>query len=108
MYSKDKLTNGILHDILISDGELKETIITYVGNKLNPENEEVTVAMVIEILAAEFPEVVLALAEENYIRGYTQGVEDAEAAVKNPKWDRDLAGAGRDPIYSGRVDPGDK
>jgi len=76
MHSKDKLTNGILHDILISDGELKETIITYVGNKLNPENDEVTVAMVIGVLAEEFPEIVLALAEENYIRGYTQGVED--------------------------------
>jgi hypothetical protein len=86
MNSKDELESGTLHDILVSNGELKETIITYVGNKLNPKNDEVTVGMVVEVLASEFPEIVLALAEENYIRGYAQGVEDATAAANNPNW----------------------
>lgn len=94
MHSKDELTNGTLHDILISDGELKETIITYVGNKLNPENDEITVAMVIEVLAGEFPEIVLALAEENYIRGYTQGVEDAASEKGNRRGTPTSPGAG--------------
>ena len=94
MHSKDELTNGTLHDILISDGELKETIITYVGNKLNPENDEITVAMVIEVLAGEFPEIVLALAEENYIRGYTQGVEDAAFEKTNRRGTPTSPGAG--------------
>ena len=34
--------------------------------------------MVIEVLADEFPEVVLALAEENFIRGYQQGANDMD------------------------------
>ena len=55
---------------------LKEYIVDYVGEKLSPENEEVTVEMVINVLANDFPEIVLALAEENFIRGYKQGLED--------------------------------
>lgn len=76
MLTKEEIKNGILNQIVVSDGELKEMIISYAGNKIQPENDEVTVEMVIEILAGEFPEIVLALAEENYIRGYTQGIED--------------------------------
>lgn len=72
----DELENGILNQVVSSDGELKTLIIDYVGNKLQPENDEVTVSMIIDVLANEFPETVLALAEENYIRGYTQGIED--------------------------------
>ena len=55
---------------------LKDYIVDYVGNLLNPENDQVTIEMIISILADELPEVVLALAEENYIRGYEQGLED--------------------------------
>ena len=32
--------------------------------------------MVVEVLAKEFPEIVLLMAEENWIRGYEQGLED--------------------------------
>lgn len=65
-------------NILKVDGQLKDIIVEYVGEKLQPENDEITLEMVIEILAAEFPEVVLALAEENFLRGYSQGIEDLE------------------------------
>ena len=58
--------------------ELKNLIIDYVGNKVEPENNDVTLSMVIEVLADEFPEVVLALAEENFIRGYQQGANDMD------------------------------
>ena len=51
---------------------LKEYMIDYVGNKHNPENDDVTVDMVVETLAEEFPEFLLMVAEENYIRGYEQ------------------------------------
>jgi len=34
--------------------------------------------MVIDILAIEFPEVVLAIATENFLRGYEKGLNDAE------------------------------
>jgi len=65
-------------NILRTEGRLKEKIIEYVGAKLQPENEEVTIEMVIDVLASEFPEVVLVLAEENFLRGSSQGIEDLE------------------------------
>jgi len=34
--------------------------------------------MVIDVLADDFPSVVFALAEENYLRGYEQGLGDAQ------------------------------
>ena len=59
-----------------SDSELKNFLVEYVGNKL--DNEEVTVHMISEVLAAEFPEFVFAFAEENFLRGYQLGLDDAE------------------------------
>jgi len=55
---------------------LKEYIVEYVGEKLNPEDSGVTVEMIINVLADDFPEVVFALAEENFMRGYKQGLDD--------------------------------
>jgi len=72
----DELKDGILGHVVAVDGELKESIVSYIGNKLNPVNDEVTIEMVIDVLASEFPEIVLAIAEENYLRGYSQGIED--------------------------------
>ena len=60
------------------DSELKTYIVNYVGSKLQPENEEVTVKMVVETLAEEFPEFILALAEENWVRGYEQALLDVD------------------------------
>jgi len=58
------------------DTKLKEIIVQYVGSKINPKEEKVTVENIVDIFADEFPEFVLALAEENWIRGYNQGVAD--------------------------------
>lgn len=55
---------------------LKDLLINYVGNKLNPQNDEVTIEMIVTVLAAEAPDVLLHLAEENWFRGYEQGVQD--------------------------------
>jgi len=60
-------------------GPLKEMIVSYVGEKLNPDNDEVTVPMITDVIADEFPELALSLAEENWLRGYEQGVKDVEA-----------------------------
>ena len=64
---------------------LKEYIVDYVGNKLetgivDPPEEDcgITVEMIIQVLTEDFPEIVLALAEENFIRGYEQGLSDKE------------------------------
>ena len=64
------------------DSELKTYIVNYVGSKLQPENEEVTVKMVVETLAEEFPEFILALAEENWVRGYEQALSDVDTGKR--------------------------
>ena len=88
MTTKEEIRNGILNKLVISDGGLKDLVVDYVGTKLNPENEEVTLEMVIDILADEFPEVVLAIAEENFLRGYSVGLDDASASdVRETKID---------------------
>ena len=61
------------------DSVVKTFIVNYVGSQLLPEDGRITVEMIVEVLAKEFPELVLVLAEENFIRGYTQGLEDAGA-----------------------------
>lgn len=58
--------------------EMKQWLINYVGEKIQPENDEVNVEMIIQVMAKEFPEFLLTLAEENFIRGYQQGLADTE------------------------------
>ena len=61
---------------LIPDTEMKEWLINHVGKKENPENGEVNVEMIIKVMAEEFPEFLLPIAEENFIRGYQQAMMD--------------------------------
>ena len=68
-------TNPLLTMTVKGDSELKKYLVEYVGEKL--DNENVTVNMIAEILAAEFPEFVFAFAEENFLRGYQLGLDDA-------------------------------
>ena len=68
-----------------AENELKEYLVNYVGEKIKPDTDEVTVAMVIEVMSDEFPEVVLALAEENFIRGYEQAFKDIETTTESFK-----------------------
>jgi hypothetical protein len=58
---------------------LKDYIVDYVGDKLKPQHGDVTVNMIVDVLADEFPELALSLAEENWVRGYEQGLEDVKA-----------------------------
>ncbi len=68
-------TNPMLSMTVNKDSELKSYLVEYVGTKL--DNEEVTVNMVAEVLATDFPEFVFAFAEENFLRGYQLGLDDA-------------------------------
>ena len=61
-----------------TDTIMKNWLVDYVGNQHDPENEEVTVEMIVETMATEFPEFLMAVAEENWIRGYHQALEDVE------------------------------
>jgi|TARA_A100001518_G_C1195972_1_gene40444 hypothetical protein len=48
--------NSYLKKVVQMDGKLKYEIVKYVGQKLQPENDEVTLEMVISIIAEEFPD----------------------------------------------------
>jgi hypothetical protein len=74
--------NPVLSEILKSENDLKGMLIQYVGKKINPEDRNITVEMVIDVMAAEFPEFLLAIAEENFIRGYQQALDDVEIGKK--------------------------
>lgn len=61
-----------------TENELKRWLVNYVGEKLQPENDEVNVEMIIQVISEEFPEFLLPLVEENFIRGYQQAMKDLE------------------------------
>jgi hypothetical protein len=60
---------------------LKELIVNYIGDRLEAE-ETVTVDMAVQVFAAEFPEFLMAIAEENFLRGYEQALIDVESTKK--------------------------
>ena len=72
--------NPLLAMPVIKDSALKKYLVEYVGRKMN--QEEVTVNMIAEILAVEFPDFIYAIAEENYLRGYQVGLDDADRLFK--------------------------
>ena len=74
--------NPELEEAVEELNELKEFVIQYAGAKLQPEKNEVTVGMIVEVFAKDFPEFLMAVAEENWIRGYHQGLADIEEGEK--------------------------
>ena len=57
---------------------LKKWLVEYVGGILKPADGNVTVEMIVHAMGVEFPEFLLAVAEENWMRGYAQALHDAE------------------------------
>jgi uncharacterized iron-regulated protein len=74
--------NPILDQVVENENELKKMLVNYVGEKQTPEGDGVTVEMIVDQLAEEFPEFVLAVAEENFVRGYQQALSDVEVGRK--------------------------
>lgn len=76
-------TNPELTSPVNVNSQLKEMIVSYVGdaNNLN-EGDGVNVAMIVEQMAKDFPEFLLAVAEENWIRGYHQALTDVSEGEK--------------------------
>ena len=72
------LENKDLKKVVNKENKLKEWLVDYVGDSTQPEDGNVTVEMIIETLAKDFPEFILAVAEENFIRGYEQALNDVE------------------------------
>tara|TARA_R100000315_G_C5198012_1_gene116098 strand:- start:448 stop:753 length:306 start_codon:yes stop_codon:yes gene_type:complete len=67
-----------LKEVVDTTTELKKWLVNYVGEKHDPANGEVTVEMIVETIAIEFPEFLMAIAEENWVRGYHQALSDVE------------------------------
>jgi len=82
MKTEKKWENPVLKSPVKKDSEIKEWLVEYVGNLKNPTNNEVTVEMLVETFAKEFPEFLLVVAEENWIRGYEQALVDVEEGQK--------------------------
>ena len=74
--------NETLTEEVNTNSELKDIIVNYVGTKKQPENDEVTLQLVLDTFSEEFPEFVLPLAEENFIRGYNQALFDVDEGNK--------------------------
>jgi hypothetical protein len=70
--------NPALKEKVEKDTELKDMIVSYVGEKKKPENDEVTLEMVLEVMAEDFPDFLMPIAEENWIRGYQQALADVD------------------------------
>jgi hypothetical protein len=63
---------------VVADNPMKSWLVDYVGQKYKPENGEVTVELIVEAMAQEFPDFLLVLAQENFIRGYQQSLYDVD------------------------------
>ena len=70
--------NKTLEEVVGKDTELKNWLVEYVGSKKEPEDGNVTEDMIVTTVADEFPEFLLAVAEENWIRGYEQALTDVD------------------------------
>lgn len=55
-------------------------LVDYVGGVYKPEDGNVTVEMVIDTIASEFPEFLFVVARENWLRGYQQAMADTSPA----------------------------
>lgn len=73
--------NPELKKVITANNNLKDMLVQHVGDKLSPKDNNVTMEMVIDVVADEFPEFVMTLAEENWIRGYEQGLADVDSGM---------------------------
>tara|TARA_R110000824_G_scaffold248837_10_gene437835 strand:- start:730 stop:1005 length:276 start_codon:yes stop_codon:yes gene_type:complete len=74
--------NPVLKQSVQKENDLKNFLVNYTGDMLSPEDEDVTVEMIIEAVAKDFPEFLMAVAEENWVRGYHQALVDVEEGEK--------------------------
>ena len=75
--------NTAYEQVVTKENPMKEWLIDYVGEQNNPENGEITVEMIVGVMVKEFPEFVVALAEENFLRGYEQAFTDMQATTQD-------------------------
>ena len=72
------MTEEVTNTIVEKDNPMKTWLIDYVGEKLKPDSGEITVEMIVEAMSQEFPDFLLAVAQENWVRGYQQALYDVD------------------------------
>ena len=70
--------NPVLTEPVEKVNPMKEWLVDYVGGILKPADGNVTTEMIVHAFGVEFPELMLAIAEENWMRGYAQALHDSE------------------------------
>ena len=82
------IENPTLKEAVDTDTELKEWLVNYVGQNLDPNNEngEVTVEMIVETVSKEFPEFLLGVAEENWVRGDSENTKVTRLISRLVEW----------------------
>ena len=80
----NNFTSADLNVPVFKDSDLKTIIVNYVGNLIEPENGEVTMEMIVDVFATQFPDFLLPIAEENFFRGYDVGLADKRAISNGP------------------------
>lgn len=75
--------NPQLSEVVKKENPMKEWLVNYVGEAKQPQDGNVTVLMIVEQMLKEFPEFLMAIAEENFIRGYQQAFADLQAQVES-------------------------
>ena len=75
--------NPLLKEAVMQETEMKTWLVEYVGEKSSPENNNVTVEMIVEQMAKEFPEFLMAVAEDNFMRVYEQALTDIQGLAKS-------------------------
>ena len=73
-----KEMSALNNTVEAKENQVIDYLVNYTGEKLNPENDEVTIGMIIDVLSQDFPDLVLCLSEENWVRGYQQALTDVQ------------------------------
>lgn len=73
-----QLENPTLKEVVTTNSAVKEWLVNYVGVQKKPKDGNITVEMIVDVLSKEFPEFLMVIAEENFIRGYEQAMFDLE------------------------------
>jgi len=74
--------NPVLKQSVQKENDLKNFLVNYTGDMQTQKGNDVTVEMIIEAVAKDFPEFLMAVAEENWVRGYHQALVDVEEGEK--------------------------
>jgi hypothetical protein len=78
---KREIAETLQSTVLEGQSTVKDFFVQYVSHAASIETEKVTVETCLNVLAAEFPEVMMPLAEGNFMFGYQTAMNDMLSTV---------------------------